>query len=139
MENGIDRAALRAILKCCTGNASHAWRRKGPGSGGQTGGEEEESGGRWMEGGQGRWTRRGEGGWKHGSVLEEGRGGGGTRRAARENKIKEGNRWQFFTSFLKRGLGTRGESLNRFFRRAPFFSRLLVRQPTRALPTYLPT
>lgn len=65
--------------------------------------------------------------------------GGGTRRAARENKIKEGNRWQFFTSFLKRGLGTRGESLNRFFRRAPFFSRLLVRQPTRALPTYLPT
>lgn len=67
------------------------------------------------------------------------RGEGGTRRAARENKIKEGNRWQFFTSFLKRGLGTRGESLNRFFRRAPFFSRLLVRQPTRALPTYLPT
>lgn len=29
--------------------------------------------------------------------------------------------------------------MNRFFRRAPFFSRLLVRQPTRALPTYLPT
>lgn len=87
MENGIDRAALRAILKCCTGNASHAWRRKGPGSGGQTGGEEEESGGRWMEGGQGRWTRRGEGGWKHGSVLEEGRGGGDTEGGAgKQNK-----------------------------------------------------
>lgn len=28
------------------------------------------------------------------------------RRLGRENKIKEGNRWQFFTSFLKRGLGT---------------------------------
>lgn len=34
-----------------------------------------------------------------------------------ENKIKEENRWQFFTSFLKRGLGTRGASLNRFFQR----------------------
>lgn len=55
--------------------------------GGQTGGEEEESGGRWMEGGQGRWTRRGEGGWKHGSVLEEGRGGGDTEGGAgKQNK-----------------------------------------------------
>lgn len=134
MENGIDRAALRAILKCCTGNASHAWRRKGPGSGGRP---------------VARRKKVAEGGWKEGKAgggqggrLEArfgARGEGGTRRAARENKIKEGNRWQFFTSFLKRGLGTRGESLNRFFRRAPFFSRLLVRQPTRALPTYLPT
>lgn len=50
----------------------------------------------------------------------------GDTRTARENKMKEENRWQFFTSFLKRGLGTRGESLNRFYRRAPFFCRLLV-------------
>lgn len=48
------------------------------------------------------WCYRGEKG--------EGVGGG-------ENKIKEENRWQFFTSFLKRGLGTRRASLNRFFQR----------------------
>lgn len=64
-------------------------------------------------------------GWKEGKAAVD---------KGRENKIKEGNHWQFFTSFLKRGLGTRGESLNRFFRRAPFLSRLLARRPTRAPP-----
>lgn len=123
VSRGIDRAScVQLDRKCCTGNASHAWRRIGPGLARPVARRKKVArSGRWMEGGQGRRWTRGE----HG--------------AARENKIKEGNRWQFFTSFLKRGLGTRGESLNRFFRRAPFFSRLLVRQPTRALPTYLPT
>lgn len=93
-----------------------------------------------------------------GGREEKGDGAGGGK-GEEENKIKEENRWQFFTSFLKRGLGTRGASLNRFFQRGaqagmggeeveevvlekeeeggrgPFFCRLLV--PSGANCTYL--
>lgn len=51
-------------------------------------------------------------------VVEEGTEVAEEKKGPRgENKIKEENRRQFFTSFLKRGLGTRGASLNRFFQR----------------------
>lgn len=46
VSRGIDRAScVQFDRKCCTGNASHAWRRIGPGL--QAGGEEEESGEEW--------------------------------------------------------------------------------------------
>lgn len=54
-----------------------------------------------------------------------------------KNKIKEENRWQFFTSFLKRGLGTRGASLNRFFQRGEraHFSAVFLCQTAQTVPT----
>jgi len=53
-----------------------------------------------------------------------------------KNKIKEENRWQFFTSFLKRGLGTRGASLNRFFQRGEraHFSTVFLCQTAQTVP-----
>lgn len=56
-----------------------------------------------------RWTEHRRGVRSIGVVVERKKKGLG------KNKIKEENRWQFFTSFLKRGLGTREASLNRFF------------------------
>lgn len=58
-------------------------------------------------------------------------------RAGEKNKIKEENRWQFFTSFLKRGLGTRGASLNRFFQRGEraHFSAVFLCQTAQTVPT----
>lgn len=59
------------------------------------------------------------------------------RKGPEKNKIKEENRWQFFTSFLKRGLGTRGASLNRFFQRGEgaHFSAVFLCQTAQTVPT----
>lgn len=59
------------------------------------------------------------------------------RKGLGKNKIKEENRWQFFTSFLKRGLGTRGASLNRFFQRGEraHFSAVFLCQTAQTVPT----
>lgn len=66
----------------------------------------------YPESGKEHWTEHRRGVRSIG-VVEERR----KKKRLGKNKIKEENRWQFFTSFLKRGLGTRGASLNRFFQR----------------------